>query len=165
MPERAAGRDYPDLSVKDAPGLLTDLLARVLERALQQRLPCRRQRPGVSKGGDGGPQQAVAARPRESRRPHRAGECTAAEGEKPLDERQERDKQGAGVVGIGIDRADLLAHVAAEDPVAKSGRLPCAQDAGMLDGEIADASPRIDRLRRDERPRRTAAEASPRRAA
>ena len=66
---------------------------------------------------------------------------------------------GRRIVRLGVDRTDLLADVAAEDPVADGGGLPGVERARSFDGQIADAASRVDRLRRHERPGRAAVQA------
>ena len=92
-------------------------------------------------------------------RGERSLEGTRSHRQQPLDQGEQRHSQRASVVRVGVDRADLLAHVAAEDPVADGVRLPAVERAGVLDGQIADAATRIDRARRDQRSGRAAAQA------
>ena len=99
-------------------------------------------------------------RPRQRRLPHRPLERPRSQRQQPFDERQERHAQRSVVRRIGVDRADLLAHVAAEDPVADGLRLPLAQYAAMLDGQVADAASRVDGLRRHQRARWAAGQAA-----
>ncbi len=46
-------------------------------------------------------------------------------------------------------RADLLAGIAAKDPVFRVPNKGCIDTAALLNGECADAAPRINRPRRD----------------
>ncbi len=102
---------------------------------------------------------------RQGRLPHRPREGARPQRQQPLDERQQWHQQRPGIGGVGVDRADLLAHVAAKDPVTYGGRLPLPQHTGMLDGEVADAATCVDRLRRHERASRATRQASGARAA
>ena len=60
---------------------------------------------------------------------------------------------------LAVPRAHLLAHVAAEQPVADSGPQFVRDRAAQLDGQVADAAPRVELIGRDERVGRTGVQA------
>src|SRR5262245_25347020 len=53
--------------------------------------------------------------------------------------------------GEAIPWADLLAHVAAKDPVADRGAQLARDRSAVLDGEVGDAAPRVHLVGRDDR--------------
>ena len=51
---------------------------------------------------------------------------------------------------LHVPRTDVLAHVAAEQPVAHVASVGLVELTGMLDGEVGDAAPRVEHARCDE---------------
>src|SRR5262249_14711087 len=61
-------------------------------------------------------------------------------------------------LGLAIPRADLLAHVTAEEPLSDLAGELVGDVAAMLDRQVRDAAPRVEHVGRDERPRRARVE-------
>ena len=113
-----------------------------------------RYRAGVADRGDGIAQEPMSPRARQGRGAQQPSEFARAHGQQPFDQGHQRHPQRSRVVRLPVDRADLLADVTAEDPVADGGALPSVEHAGVLDREVADTTTGVDGLRGHDGPGR-----------